>query len=90
MQETLKGFGGKLKEFFAKMSKKTRIILGCALGAVILAGVIFAVAMSHRPYAVLFTGLSPPSLLICGITARLIFRYRARTRFWCPRRRRSS
>ncbi len=59
MQETLKGFGGKLKEFFTKMSKKTRIILGCALGAVILAGAIFAIAMSHRPYAVLFTGLSP-------------------------------
>jgi flagellar M-ring protein FliF len=58
LQEKLKGFGGKLKEFFAKMSKKTRVILGCVLGALILAGVIFAIVMSNRPYAVLFTGLS--------------------------------
>ena len=58
MQEKLKGFGTKLKEFFAKMGKKTRIILGCALGALILVGVIFAVSMNNRPYAVLFTGLS--------------------------------
>ena len=58
MQEKLKGFGGKLKEFFTNMSKKTRIILACALGAAVLTGVIFAVAMNNRPYAVLFTGLS--------------------------------
>lgn len=62
MQEKLKGFGGKLKEFFAKMSKKARIILACALGGAILAGVIFAVAMNNRPYAVLFTGLSPEEI----------------------------
>lgn len=58
MQEKLKGFGGKLKELFAKMSKKARIILGCVLGTLILAGVIFAIVMNNRPYAVLFTGLS--------------------------------
>lgn len=58
MQEKLKSFGGKVREFFAKISKRTRIVLGCVLGAAVLAGVIFSVAMSHRPYAVLFTGLS--------------------------------
>lgn len=62
MQEKLKGFWGKLKEFFAKMSKRTRIILACALGAAALAGVIFAVAMNNRPYSVLFTGLSPEEI----------------------------
>ncbi|BAL01167.1 flagellar M-ring protein [Oscillibacter valericigenes Sjm18-20] len=58
MQEKLKGFGGNLKKFFAKMSKKARIILGCVLGTLILTGVIFAIVMNNRPYAVLFTGLS--------------------------------
>jgi len=58
LQEKLKGFGGKFQEFFAKMSKKTRVILGCVLGALILAGAIFAVIMNNRPYTVLFTGLS--------------------------------
>lgn len=48
MQEKLKGFGGKLKELFAKMSKKARIILGCVLGTLILAGVIFAIVMNNR------------------------------------------
>ena len=58
MREKLKGFGGKLQGFFAKLSKKTRVILGCVLGALILTGVIFAVVMNNRPYTVLFTGLS--------------------------------
>lgn len=58
MQEKLKGFGGKLKDFFSKMGKKTRMILVCILGALILTGVIFAIVMNNRPYAVLFTGLS--------------------------------
>ena len=58
MQEKLKGFGAKLKAGFAKMSKRVRILLGCVLAALVVGGIVFAVAMNNQPYSVLFTGLS--------------------------------
>lgn len=58
MQEKLKGFGEKAKNFFVNMSKRTRIVLGCVLGALIIVVVAVIVTLSNQPYAVLFTGLS--------------------------------
>lgn len=69
MQEKLKDFGGKAKGFFAKIGKKARIAIGCALGVLILAAVAAAVVMNTRPYSVLFTGLSTEE--VSSITAYL-------------------
>ena len=58
MNAKVKGFWEKVKGFFVKMNKKTRILLG-ACGAVILTAVIVAaVLLSRTTYAVLFTGLN--------------------------------
>lgn len=56
--EKLKGFGEKCKAALAKLSKRTRVIIGCAIGALLLGAIIVAIILNTRPYAVLFTGLS--------------------------------
>lgn len=69
MQEKLKGIGGKIKGFAAKLSKKVKIALGCVLGALLLGVIVLVVYLNTRPYAVLFTGLSTEE--ISSITAYL-------------------
>lgn len=58
MQEKLKGFGEKAKGFFSGMSRKTRVVLGTALGVVVLGAVVLAVISYNKPYTALFTGLT--------------------------------
>lgn len=48
----------KSRVFLGKISKKNRILLGVVFSVIILGAVIFALMLNHRPYAVLFTGLS--------------------------------
>ncbi|MDF2814453.1 MAG: fliF [Paenibacillus sp.] len=48
----------KVKEFFLKVDKKVRILLGGAVLAILIVAIIAAFVISSRPYAVLFTGLS--------------------------------
>ena len=58
MQTKLKGFWEKIKGFFTKLNKKTRILLG-ACAAVLLILIIAAVVLLNRKeYAVLYGGLT--------------------------------
>lgn len=58
MQTKLKGFLEKIKGFFTKLNKKTRILLG-ACGIVVLILIIAAaVLMNRKEYAVLYGGLT--------------------------------
>lgn len=58
MGEKIKGFGGKVKAFFGKLSKTVKILMVLVLLAAI--GVIIAVAVhnANKPYETLFTKLS--------------------------------
>lgn len=58
MQEKLKGVGEKLKSFFTKINKKTRIVLAVTGGIIVIVSVVIALILNNRPYTVLFTGLS--------------------------------
>lgn len=58
MNEKVKGLGGKVKDFFVNMSKKTRILLGVVLAAIVVGAVVIALILNNAPYTVLFTGLT--------------------------------
>lgn len=58
MNEKVKAAGEKVKGFFGKLGKKTLIILGAALAAILLIAVIVTVVLNNKPYTVLFTGLT--------------------------------
>ena len=58
MSEKVKDFGTKFKDFFGKLSKKTLIILGVVLAALIIGAIIIVSALNNKPYSILFTNLS--------------------------------
>ena len=58
MDTKLKGLWEKIKAFFIKMNKKTRILLGVCAGIILVLIVAAAVMLSNKPYGVLYTGLS--------------------------------
>ena len=57
MREKVKMLWGKVKEFFSKMKKKTRIALAVLFGIIVVGAIAIALVLNNRPYAVLFTGL---------------------------------
>lgn len=58
MDTKLKGLWEKIKAFFVKMNKKTRILMGVCAGIIVIAIIAAAVILSNKPYGVLYTGLS--------------------------------
>ncbi len=58
MKEKLTGYWEKVKSFFGKINKKTRILLSVVLAAIVLGAVVIALVLNNRPYVTLFTGLS--------------------------------
>ena len=58
MQTKLKGFLEKIKGFFTKLNKKTRILLGACGVVLLLLLIAAAVLMNRKEYAVLYGGLT--------------------------------
>lgn len=58
MSEKVKDLAEKGKAIVGKISKKTWIILGAALVALIAVAIAVVVALNNQPYAVLFTNLN--------------------------------
>ena len=58
MQTKLKGFWEKVKGFFAKLNKKTRILLGVCAAVVFVLIVAAALMLNQKEYATLCTGLT--------------------------------
>lgn len=58
MQTKLKGFWEKIKGFFAKLNKKTRILLGICAGVILILIIAAAILLNRKEYAVLKTGLN--------------------------------
>lgn len=58
MKTTLKDLWEKVKGFFAKLSKKMRVLLGLAVVAILVAAAAVVYQASNPSYTVLFTGLS--------------------------------
>lgn len=58
IQARLKEFWEKIKDFFKKLNKKTRILLGVCLVVVLAVIIAVVVKMNQKEYAVLFTGLT--------------------------------
>lgn len=58
IQTRLKEFWEKIKDFFTKMNKRVRILLGVCLVVVVGLIIALAVKMNQKEYAVLFTGLT--------------------------------
>lgn len=54
----IKGFFEKVKDFFKKMSKKTRIVLGATTAVLMIGIVAFVIWANNKPYEVLWTGQS--------------------------------
>ena len=54
----IKGFFEKVKDFFKKMSKKTRLVLGATTAVLIIGIVAFVIWANNKPYEVLWTGQS--------------------------------
>lgn len=54
----MKGLGEKLKGGFGKLGKRTRILLGVVLAAIVVGALAVALLLNNQPYSVLFTGLS--------------------------------
>ena len=54
----MKGLWEKVKGFFVKINKKTRILLAVCGAVVLTAIVVAAVLLSRTEYAILFTGLN--------------------------------
>lgn len=57
MKDKFKGILEKIKTFFGKLSKKTRIMLGVGLVAIVAGAIIVALVLNNQPYSVLFTNL---------------------------------
>lgn len=64
MQTRLKGLWEKIKDFFAKLNKKTRILLGVCAAALLVLAIVAAVWFLSREkeYEVLWTGLTDSEL----------------------------
>lgn len=58
IQNRLKEFWEKIKDFFKKLNKKVRILLGVCLVVVVALIIAAAVKLNQKEYAVLFTGLT--------------------------------
>ncbi len=58
MQTKLKGFWEKIKGFFAKLNKKTRILLGVCAAVILVLIVAAALLLNRKEYASLCTGLT--------------------------------
>lgn len=58
MEEKLKQIWPKIKDFFGKMTKKTKRIIAIVIGTILIGVIVFAAIMMSRPYATLFTGLT--------------------------------
>lgn len=58
IQTRLKEFWEKIKDFFKKLNKRVRILLGVCLVAAVALIIALAVRMNQKEYAVLFTGLT--------------------------------
>lgn len=58
MQTKLKGFWEKIKGFFAKLNKKTRILLGVCAAVILVLIIAAALLLSRKEYATLCTGLT--------------------------------
>lgn len=58
MQTKLKGFWEKIKGFFAKLNKKTRILLGVCAAVVLVLIIAAALLLNRKEYATLCTGLT--------------------------------
>ena len=58
MDVKIKGFFEKVKDFFKKMSKKTRIVLGATTAVLMIGIVAFVIWANNKPYEVLWTGQS--------------------------------
>lgn len=58
MQTKLKGFWEKVKSFFAKLNKKTRILLGICAGVILVMIIAAVLLLNRKEYVVLRTGLT--------------------------------
>jgi flagellar M-ring protein FliF len=58
LQTKLKGFWEKIKGFFAKLNKKTRILLGVCAAVILVLIVAAALLLNRKEYASLCTGLT--------------------------------
>lgn len=58
MQTKLKGFWEKVKGFFAKLNKKTRILLGVCAAVILVLIIAAALLLNRKEYATLCTGLT--------------------------------
>lgn len=58
MQTKLKGFWEKIKGFFAKLNKKTRILLGVCAAVILVLIIAAALLLNRKEYADLCTGLT--------------------------------
>lgn len=58
MEDKLKQLWPQIKDFFGKMSKKTKRLIAIALGTMLIAIIALVAIMSTRPYTTLFTGLT--------------------------------
>ena len=58
MNAKVKGLWEKIKGFFVKMNKKTRILLAVCGAVVLVAVIAAAILLTRTTYAVLFTGLN--------------------------------
>lgn len=58
MQTKLKGFWEKIKGFFAKLNKKTRILLGVCAGVILVLIIAAALLLNRKEYAVLCSHLT--------------------------------
>ncbi len=58
MQTKLKGFWEKVKGFFAKLNKRTRILLGVCAGVILVLIIAAALLLSRKEYATLCSGLT--------------------------------
>lgn len=57
-QTKLKELWEKLKGFFQKLNKKTRILLGVCLVVILAVAIALALWMNRKEYAILYTGLT--------------------------------
>ena len=62
MGDRVKEAGGKVRDFFGKLSRRTRIILAALLGVAVLAAAGYGIWQATRPYVVLFQDLSQNDL----------------------------
>jgi len=58
LQTKLKGFWEKIKGFFAKLNKKTRILLGVCAAVILVLIIAAALLLNRKEYATLCTGLT--------------------------------